>query len=89
MTYTINIKKNAQKFINKQDKYQQERIYNAIYKLPLGDITKMKGFKTLYRLRVGDYRIVFNWILNEIVIEVTDINNRGDIYKKYKTKTND
>lgn len=34
MTYTIKIEKEAQKFINKQDKNQQARLYNAIYNLP-------------------------------------------------------
>jgi len=48
----INIKKKAQKFIKKQDKNQQIRIYNAIFKLPNGDITSLKGYENTYRLRV-------------------------------------
>lgn len=83
MTYKINIKKKAQKFINKQDKKQQIRIYKAIYNLPNGDIKLLKGYNTTYRLRVGEYRIIFEWLENEIVIDVTDADNRGDIYKNY------
>ena len=60
MTYEYNIRKKAMKFIRKQDKKQQERIFKAIYVLPtLGDIKKMIGEDNLYRLRVGDFRILF------------------------------
>ena len=84
MTYKIKIDKEAKKFIDKQPKNQKERIYEAISKLPNGDIKKLKGYKTLYRLRVGDYRILYTFEEDKIIIRVTDINNRGDIYKKYK-----
>lgn len=83
MTYKINIKKRAQKFINKQAKDQQIRLYKAIYNLPAGDIKKLQTFSDTYRLRVGKYRILFEWIENEIVIDVTDADSRGDIYKFY------
>ena len=81
MTYKINIKKKAQKFISKQDK--QIRLYKSIYNLPNGDIKLLKGYKTKYRLRVGEYRVIFEWIENEIIINVTDADNRGDVYKEY------
>ena len=83
MKYRINIKKKAQKFINKQTKDQQIRLYKAIYNLPAGDIKKLQTFSDTYRLRVGKYRIIFEWIENEIVIDVIDADSRGDIYKFY------
>lgn len=84
MTYKINIKKEAQKFINKQDKKQKSRLYEAIYKLPNGDVSPLRGNnKNYYRLRVGTYRVIFEWVENEIIIDVTDADNRGDVYKKY------
>lgn len=83
MTYKINIKKKARKFINKQSKDQQIRLYNAIFNLPAGDIKKLQTFSNMYRLRVGKYRIIFEWIENQIIIDVTDADSRGDIYKFY------
>lgn len=83
MTYKIKIDKEAKKFIDKQPKNHKERIYEAISKLPNGDTKKMKGYKTLYRLRVGSYRILYTFEADKIVIRVTDANNRGDIYKDY------
>lgn len=83
MTYKIKVDKEAKKFIDKQPKNHKERIYEAISKLPNGDTKKMKGYKTLYRLRVGSYRILYTFEEDKIVIRVTDANNRGDIYKDY------
>lgn len=80
--YKIEFEKAAQKFLNKQDKAQRLRLYKAIYKLPNGtDIKKMKGYN-LYRLRVGDYRILYS--IDEVVkiITIENIDNRGDVYKR-------
>lgn len=81
MKYKIRISKKAIKFIQKQDKIQRDRIYKAILKLPEGDVKKIQGFKEEYRLRVGSYRIIFQIIHEELIIEVINIDNRGDIYK--------
>lgn len=85
MTYEYEIKKKAMKFIQKQDKNQQKRIFEAVYALPLsGDIKKMKGEDCTYRLRVGDFRLLFELKpkTNEItLVNVTKADNRGQIYK--------
>lgn len=81
MIYKIKIRPKALKFIEKQDKIQRLRIYKAIYNLPNGDIKKMVGCKNEYRLRVGDYRIIYELNQNELIILVTKADNRGQAYK--------
>ena len=81
MKYIINIKKRAKKFIDKQPQNQKIRLYQAISKLPEGDVKKLQTKKQRYRLRVGEYRIIFEWLDNSIYIDVTETDNRGDIYK--------
>ena len=84
MIYKIVIEKKPQKFIAKQDKSQQARIYNAIYKLPNGDVKKLQTKQDFYRLRVGEFRFIYKIIADKILIKVIEADNRGDIYKKYK-----
>lgn len=82
-TYKIIFEKEAQKFLDKQDKNKRLRLYKAIYKLPEGtDIKKLKGHN-LYRLRVGDCRILYT--VDDVIrlIDIEHIDNRGDIYKRY------
>ncbi|MCD8026181.1 MAG: type II toxin-antitoxin system RelE/ParE family toxin [Clostridiales bacterium] len=82
MQYKIEIDKRAVKFISKQPKPQRERILRAIYKLPdNGNIKAMQGYEGYFRLRVGDYRIIYTVNNNILVVRVIEIGNRGDIYK--------
>lgn len=82
--YNIIIKKPAKKFIDKLPMNEQRRIVKAIEKLPNGDdIKKLKGYNDIYRLRVGDYRILYTVNNNELLIMVLDVGNRGQIYKRY------
>jgi mRNA interferase RelE/StbE len=79
--YRITITKRAEKFIKKQDKSTQKRILKAIIELPKGDIKRLKGIDGIYRLRVGDFRILFEKNDEELIIIVVDVGNRGEIYK--------
>lgn len=77
------MKRRRKKFLDNQDKNQRLRLYKAIYKLPDGtDIKKLSGHN-LYRLRVGDYRLLY-MVDDEIrLINIENIDNRGDVYKRY------
>ena len=44
-----------------------------------GDIKKLKGFKRKYRLRAGNYRVLFELEGNCLV--VYDVGDRKDIYE--------
>lgn len=80
-SYNIKLTKKAEKFIKKQDRNTQKRIIKAITELPEGDIKKLKGMEDLYRLRVGDFRVIFEKEDMKLIIIVIDIGNRGQIYK--------
>ncbi len=60
----------------------QKRIINAINLLPYGDVKPLQGCSDDYRLRVGDYRIVF--CKDDIFLKITiiEISPRGEIYKR-------
>lgn len=75
----ISYSKQAEKFLKKQTPSTRNRIRNAIHNLPLGDVKKLQG-KNGYRLRVGDYRIIFDKSGNVLYIE--RIDNRGQVYKE-------
>ena len=82
-TYKIKYNKAALKFLDKQDKKQRLRIYKAIYQLPNnGDIKRLKGYNNKYRLRVGDFRIIYDKFDNELIISIINIDNRGQAYNQ-------
>lgn len=74
----INYSKQAIKFLNKQDKPTRVRIVEAINQLPKGDVKKLQG-EDSYRLRVGDYRVIFD--RNGDILYINKIDSRGQVYK--------
>lgn len=82
MQYKIEFDKRAIKFISKQPKPQRERLFKAISILPLsGDIKSMQGHPGYFRLRVGDYRVIYTVDNNVLIVRIIEVGNRGDIYK--------
>ena len=82
--YKIIMKKPAKKFIDKLPKNEKIRIIKAIEKLPDGvDIKKLKGHDNVYRLRIGDYRILYTVDNGEYTVIVINAGNRGQIYQQY------
>lgn len=83
--YRLIYHRDTVKFIAKQDKAVQERIANGLKGLlsipPRGDIKPMKGYQGLYRLRIGNYRVLFEIQHDEKVIYIQAIASRGEIYK--------
>lgn len=86
MKYTIVIEKPAEKFIVKLPRPEKERILRAIHELPeQGDIKRLQGKKNkgLFRLRVGDYRVIYSVDNGRLIVYVVDAGNRGEIYNRY------
>jgi len=80
-SYKIIIEKSAAKFLGSQSKKQQEHLLKAIYSIPEGNVKPLQGYNDLYRLRVGNYRIICRIDGNKLIVIVLKIGNRGDVYK--------
>jgi mRNA interferase RelE/StbE len=44
--------------------------------------TKLSGSERSYRIRVGDYRILYDVFSDRLLIEVVKVGHRKDVYKK-------
>lgn len=72
--------KKAVKYLQSLQNNQQKRIMNAIKKLPVGDIKPLKNHDGLFRLRVGDYRVIFTKQDDISLITILNAGHRRDIY---------
>ena len=85
MSYSANLKRSAEKELRDLAKTERERVVAAILGLrenpfPSG-IKKLKNIDG-YRLRVGDYRVLYTVNEKERILEVYAIGHRKDIYRK-------
>ena len=86
MIYRIEFKRSAAKALRKIPKRDRKRIRDKIdslsRSLPEPKTTKMKGDNPFYRIRVGDYRIVYEIQDEILLILVLKIGHRKEIYRK-------
>ncbi len=84
-TYKIIFSKNAEKFLDTQDKQTQTRILKKIKLLRTNsknlDIKKLKINRVLYRLRVGDFRVIYEIRHEQLIIYIVTIGHRQDVYQ--------
>ncbi len=79
----INIRKSAIKDLKRLDHGVKDRLHKKILELSsfpdVSNIKKLTNFEPAYRMRVGDYRILFD--VNEDIIEIGRVLHRKDSYQ--------
>lgn len=75
----------ASRSFRKLPKPQQQRLAKAVDGLqaeprPSG-VEKLKAEENLYRIRVGDYRIVYQIQDQELLVLILRVGDRKDIYR--------
>jgi mRNA interferase RelE/StbE len=83
MTYKVTLKKQAVKTLEKINEPYYSSIKEAIYSL--ADNPRPQGYKKLkgrdaYRIRVAQYRIIYDIFDEVLLVDVIDLGHRKDIY---------
>jgi mRNA interferase RelE/StbE len=82
--YEVEFARSAQKELNKLPKQTSLRIAKAIDKLSIdprkGNVRPMVGTKS-WRMRVGDYRVVYDIFDNRLTILIIRIRHRKEVYR--------
>jgi len=86
VTYRVEVARRALKSLRALPRREQQRIRAAIDLLaehprPPGCVA-MAGEARTYRVRVGDYRIVYEVFDDHLVVQVVRVGHRRDVYRK-------
>ena len=84
MPYKIKIRRKAMKVLARIPRPYQENIIEAIRALssnPHPPQSKKLTGRNSWRIRIGNYRAIYEILNDELVILVLNIGNRKDIYK--------
>ncbi len=82
--YKLRIEKSVQKALEKIDEPYYSKIKTAI--LSLADNPRPQGYKKLkgrdgFRIRVANYRIIYDIFDNILSVDVIELGHRKDIYE--------
>jgi mRNA interferase RelE/StbE len=85
VSYRIEWKASAKKELKRLDQSVIPRIVDAVGHLaenpfPEG-CRKLKGSRDTYRIRVGDYRVVYEVVGSCLIVEVVRVRHRKDVYR--------
>lgn len=84
MSYSLNFSKIALKELAKINDPHYSSIKEAILKLTINP--RPNGYKKLkgrsgYRIRIGDYRVIYDIIDSQLIIDIITLGHRKDIYE--------
>lgn len=86
VNYKIEITATAEKSLKKIPKKDLQKIVEAIQVLAISPFPdgcrKLRGEEDVYRVRQGNYRIIYEVIDSRLIVLVLKIGHRKDIYKK-------
>lgn len=83
--YRIDYHRDATKAIRNLHPQIRRRVLAAIGALaknPRPDgVTKLSGYDTAYRIRIGEYRVIYEVHDGTLLVFVIEVGARGDVYK--------
>jgi mRNA interferase RelE/StbE len=83
--YRIEISRTAERQLKKLNSALQRKVSAVILSLsieprPYGS-KKLSGYEHLYRVRCGDYRIIYEIMNKKVTVTILKVGHRKDIYK--------
>ena len=88
MTYKVEIRPAALEFIRKLSPKHQRQIRSKIDGLENNprpaNAEQLRGYADFWRLRSGDYRIIYTIQDQILLVTVVTVGNRGDIYERLR-----
>ena len=85
MAFRIEWKKSTRKDLRKLPASAADKIIGAVENLaqnplPHG-VEKLSGSEHAYRIRLGDYRIVYEVVTESKLVEIQRVRHRKDVYR--------
>ncbi len=85
MTYEVKFTKGAKKMFKKLSQELQDRIQLKIDDLATeprpNKVKKLQGEENTYRIRIGDYRVIYDIFDDILLVKIIDVGHRSKVYK--------
>ena len=87
--YQVEFVKSAEKEFEKLPARIKSKVGEALALLSINpfsellSVKKLKGAESLFRIRLGDYRVVYEIQKKRLVVIVVKIGHRSEIYRRF------
>jgi mRNA interferase RelE/StbE len=85
-SYRVEWKRSVIKELEKLPRQMLARIVEAVDDLARdpypGGTRKLSGSEQTYRIRVGDYRVLYSIYSDKFIVEIIRVKHRKDVYKR-------
>jgi mRNA interferase RelE/StbE len=82
--YKVILSRSAEKFLNDLSRKDYSLVSAAVSSLAIdpyqSGCKKLKGYRDMFRVRAGNYRILYRIDGHNLIVEVSEIGNRKDVY---------
>jgi mRNA interferase RelE/StbE len=83
--YTVEFERSARKELDRLDQQVRARILRKIAALannprPAG-VIRLSGGHDMWRIRVGDYRVVYEILDDRLIVTIIRVAGRGSVYR--------
>ncbi len=83
--YAVSFARSARKELQALDRVVTRRVFAAIERLtheprPAG-CRKLQGARNLWRVRIGDYRVIYSVDDRQRLVDVSAVRHRSDVYR--------
>jgi mRNA interferase RelE/StbE len=83
--YSIEFRKSAEKDLRRLDSSTRQRVVRAIWQLAgnprPSDCRKLVNTRNAYRIRVGDYRVIYAILEVVLVVAIESVRHRREAYR--------
>ncbi len=83
--YTVQFERTPEKVLQRLPRDLAKRLSKAIDDLAVNPrppgMTKLVGYDYLYRIRVGDWRVIYAIEDAELIVLVIEVGPRGNVYR--------
>jgi len=85
VTYRIEATATARRQVRRLPRETQDRVRLRVRALAIDPrppgVTKLTGHERLYRIRVGDYRVIYEIRDEVLLVLVVEVGHRRDVYR--------
>ncbi len=85
-SYSIQWRNSTKRDIRSLPRYEISRVIEAVGQLATDPLPhgsrKLAGSERTYRIRVGDYRVIYEVVADSHIVEIQRVRHRKDVYRE-------